>query len=163
MSEQPGTARDFGLLSVGGGIVALSLVLAWQASLIASEGVGSTVGPNVAPWFVAIALGLLGLALVLQSAFGWSGPAEEGDDLGPIDRRGAGWTILGLVLNVTLIEHAGFIIASTLMFVCIARAFGSERALRDASIGFLLAFIAYLGFDRLLGYKIGTGLIERLI
>ena len=70
--------------------------------------------------------------------------------------------LLGLLLNITLIEYAGFILSSTLLFLCTARAFGSEQPARDAAIGFALAFVAYVGFDRLLGYKIGSGLIESL-
>ncbi len=65
--------------------------------------------------------------------------------------------------NVILIDDIGFILASTLLFLFTARAFGSRQLVRDAIIGFLLAVVAYVGFDRVLGYKIGTGLIERLI
>ena len=50
-----------------------------------------------------------------------------------------------------------------MLFVCTARAFKSTQLLRDAAIGFALALVAYVGFDRVLGYKIGSGLIERLI
>ena len=62
-----------------------------------------------------------------------------------------------------VIGVAGFIIASTLLFVCTALAFGSRNVARDAAIGFALAFVAYVGFDRVLGYKIGSGLIEGLL
>ncbi len=71
--------------------------------------------------------------------------------------------LAGLVLNVALIGVAGFIIASTLLFVCTARAFGSRNVLRDGAIGFALALVSYVGFDRVLGYKIGSGLIEGLL
>ncbi|MCA3600465.1 MAG: tripartite tricarboxylate transporter TctB family protein, partial [Methylobacterium sp.] len=56
----------------------------------------------------------------------------------------------------------GFILSSTLLFACVARGFGSRKLLRDALIGFGLALISYVGFDRILGYKIGSGLIEKL-
>jgi len=49
------------------------------------------------------------------------------------------WLVLGLVLNATLINQLGFIIASTLMFFCTARAFGSRRALHDVAIGLAFA------------------------
>jgi putative tricarboxylic transport membrane protein len=167
MSDDTGTRLGRGEVWVGIGTVALALVLATQARLIPSEGIGSSVGPNVVPWFVSLALGVLGLALALEALFRKSEPASEpssdAEERGAIDMRGAGWMVLGLFLNVALIENAGFMIASTLMFVCIARAFGSEQPLRDAGIAFALAFVAYFGFDRLLGYKIGTGLIERFI
>ncbi len=58
---------------------------------------------------------------------------------------GLGWLLAGLALNVALIGTAGFIIASTALFACTARAFGSRKSLRDAAIGFALAFAAYAG------------------
>ena len=64
---------------------------------------------------------------------------------------------------MALISHAGFIIAGTLLFICTARAFGSLQPLRDGAIGFALAVISYVGFDRILGYKIGSGLVESLL
>jgi putative tricarboxylic transport membrane protein len=71
--------------------------------------------------------------------------------------------LLGLLVNIALIEWAGFIIASTAMFPLVARGFGSRAPLRDAVIGFVLSCVSYVGFDRVLGYKIGTGFIENLI
>jgi putative tricarboxylic transport membrane protein len=120
-----------------------------------------------------VVAGLVGLGclLTLQGfAGGW--PHEEGE--GPIDRMGLGWLMFGLFCNVVLIDGVtfgaitlmpacGFIIASTVLFTCTARAFGSTRLLRDCCIGLLIATIAYVLFDRVLGYKIGSGFIERLL
>ena len=160
MAQAPATARR-GEIAVGLGTMAFAAAAAWQASLIPSEGVGSSIGPHVIPWAVTGMLALFGAALAAEALLARGAPAE--DDHGAIDARGAAWMLLGLALNVALIEHAGFIISSTLLFVCTARAFGSTRLARDGAIGLVLALVAYVGFDRLLGYKIGTGLIERLI
>ena len=70
-----------------------------------------------------------------------------------------GWLLLGLVLNIGLIDPLGFIPASVLLFACTARAFGSRRPLRDALIGFVLSAIAYFGFSELLGINIGAGFL----
>jgi putative tricarboxylic transport membrane protein len=150
-----------GEVAVGLGTLLFAAIAAWQASLIPGEGVGSSVGPNVVPWVVAAMMGLFGAALSVDALIR-PGAAADRDDHGEIDARAAGWMLFGLALNAALIEHAGFIVSSTLLFICTARAFGSERVARDAVVGFTLAFAAYIGFDRLLGYKIGTGLIERL-
>ena len=128
------------------------------------------VGPAVVPWAVTAGLALFGVLLCIQGLRGgWE--HEEG---GATDRRSFMWLAVGLVLNLilidgvsfgetTLLPRFGFIIASTLMFLCTARAFGSNKALRDGVIGFVLAIIAYVGFDRVLGYQIGSGLIERFL
>jgi putative tricarboxylic transport membrane protein len=103
-------------------------------------------------------LGALGALLTWRGVRG--GWAHERH--GAFDARGLGWLLAGLALNVALIGTAGFVIASTVLFVCTARAFASRSPLRDAGIGFALALAVYVGFDRVLGYKIGTGLIEGL-
>jgi putative tricarboxylic transport membrane protein len=92
-----------------------------------------------------------------------SGGGWAADQEGTLSEWGSlGWVALGLVLNAALIEWIGFILASTIMFALVARGFGSGKWLRDGAIGFALALISYVGFDRILGYKIGTGLIEKL-
>ncbi|MCA3648247.1 MAG: tripartite tricarboxylate transporter TctB family protein [Methylobacterium sp.] len=140
------------------GVIALGLAAAWQSTLI-PQVLYTTVGPSVFAWFVAGFLLVLG-ALLLVAAFrgGWAADQE-----GTLSEWGSlGWVTLGLVLNVVLIEWIGFILSSTLLFACVARGFGSRKLLRDAAIGFGLALISYVGFDRILGYKIGSGLIEKL-
>ncbi|HSM88782.1 MAG TPA: tripartite tricarboxylate transporter TctB family protein, partial [Desulfobacterales bacterium] len=66
-------------------------------------------------------------------------------------------------LNVALIAEAGFILATTVLFAATSRGFGSRRPWRDAAIGFALATLVWLAFDRGLGYRIGTGLVENLL
>ena len=140
------------------GVIALGLAAAWQSTLI-PQVLYTTVGPSVFAWFVAGFLLVLGVML-LVAAFrgGWAADQE-----GTLSEWGSlGWVTLGLLLNVVLIEWIGFILSSTLLFACVARGFGSRKLLRDAAIGFGLALISYVGFDRILGYKIGSGLIEKL-
>lgn len=128
------------------------------------------VGPAVVPWAVTIGLAVLGVLLTLQAFRG--GWEHESDTV--LDWRSIGWLATGLLLNLilidglsfgetTIIPRVGFIIASTLMFFCAARAFGNDRPIRDGLIGLTVAIIAYVGFDRVLGYKIGSGVIERLL
>jgi putative tricarboxylic transport membrane protein len=149
----------WGDTAVGIAALALAAVIARQITVIPANAVYAQVGPTVIPWIAAGMLGALGALLTLEGLTGgW-----EHERPGSFDAQGLLWLLAGLALNVTLIGVAGFIIASTLLFVCTARAFGSRSVLRDAAIGFALAFISYVGFDRLLGYKIGSGLIEGLV
>jgi putative tricarboxylic transport membrane protein len=139
-------------------VLALAAVVGWQTLLIPHNAVYAQVGPTAIPWLAAAMLGVLGALLTWRGLCGgW-----EHEERGSFDAWGLGWLLAGLVLNVALIGTAGFIIASTAMFVCTATAFGSRSTFRDAGIGFALALAAYAGFDRLLGYRIGSGLIEGL-
>lgn len=160
--EKAGAGKAGGDLVIGIGIAALGLVLGWQASVIPGSASYAQVGADVFPWIVAVATFVLGLMLML-AAFrgGWSHEIEDAPQ--STDWRSLGFVALGLLINVATIELIGFILASTVMFVLIARGFASTRPIRDAAIGFALALVSYVGFDRILGYKIGSGLIESLI
>lgn len=141
------------------GVLALGITAVWQTSLI-PQVLYATVGPSVFPSIVSVFLLMLGTGLVIAAQRG--GWAHDQD--GTITEMGSlGFVVAGLVLNAALIDKIGFILASTIMFTLIARGFGSEKWWRDALIGFSLALTSYLGFDRVLGYKIGSGLIESLI
>jgi putative tricarboxylic transport membrane protein len=144
---------------IGLGVLALGAVAAWQTSII-PQVLYATVGPSVFPSIVTVFLLMLGTGLVVAAQRG--GWAHDQD--GTITEIGSlGFVAAGLVLNAALIDKIGFILASTIMFTLVARGFGSVKWWRDALIGFGLAFGSYIGFDRVLGYKIGSGLIERLI
>ncbi len=145
---------------VGTAIIFFAVILGRQTALIPSGAIYAEVGPTIVPWIVTALLGTLGIAIIVESTFGlWHVDKEHGE----FDGVSLAWIGLGLGLNVALIGIAGFILASATLFVCTARAFGSARPLRDAGTGFAVALIAYTGFDRLLGYQIGNGLIENLI
>ena len=67
------------------------------------------------------------------------------------------WLGAGLVLNIALIGWLGFCVASTVLFMCVARSFGSRQWLRNGLIGAAFAVITFVGFDRGLGISIGAG------
>jgi putative tricarboxylic transport membrane protein len=149
-----------GDLAIAAAVVLLGLIAAWQTTLI-PQSAYAAVGPRAFAWGTSAMLVVMGLFLAKDAVMGgWS---HETDDFGAVDWQGGLWMLAGLIVNVALIEYLGFILTSTVLFVCTAKAFGSTALMRDAISGFLLAFVSYVGFDRVLGYKIGSGLIERLL
>jgi putative tricarboxylic transport membrane protein len=157
---EPSRTLAKGDLGVAVGVILLGLVSAWQTTEI-PQSLYAAVGPRAFAWAASAMLVIMGLLLVKDAVTGgWS---DETNEFGEVDWPGGLWLLGGLAANVVLIDKIGFILASTLLFLFTARAFGSRQLVRDAIIGFLLAFVAYVGFDRVLGYKIGTGLIEGLI
>jgi putative tricarboxylic transport membrane protein len=145
---------------VGLGVLVVAAVVGidtWRAPAGPSYG---QVGPAAFPYATAMVLGVLGVLLTLE---GWRGGwrhAETEAELGHPSWPGFIWVALGLVLNAALIPWLGFILSSTLLFACVARGFASDRPARDLAIGFVLAFVAWYGFAKLLSINLGAGLIE---
>ncbi len=151
-------ARDD--VALGLAVLGFAVIVGWQTSLIPLNAIYAKVGPSIIPWMVTGMLGVLGCALTLQGLRGgWAHETEAG----ALDWPSMAWLLAGLAANAALIDLIGFILASTLLFTFTARAFASRQPIRDAAVGLVLALISYVGFDRLLGYKIGSGLIESLI
>ncbi len=150
-----------GDLIVGLGVLALAALVLQQTTIIPVP-LYVALGPRAIPYAVAAGLGVLGAILVAQALRGgWSEGVEE-DDVDP-HWPAVAWLIAGLIVNVALISSLGFVIASSIQFVMVARAFGSKRPLRDALVGLAVTLIAYLGFDKALGINIGAGILEGLI
>ena len=151
--------------SVNLGEVLLSLVLVFIGSFVIYETRGiaetqgySQVGPRLFPYIIGTGLTLCGAVLGWHAiSGGWRDvPLDEGGHDAP---DWMAWAIIsvGIVLHMVLIGWAGFIIASTLMFVLIARGFGSKRAVRDLLVGLALAVAAYFLFTRALGLRLPPG------
>ncbi|MCW5729477.1 MAG: tripartite tricarboxylate transporter TctB family protein [Alphaproteobacteria bacterium] len=154
--------RAFGETLIGAGLVLLAGLVILETAGAPASPLYARVGPQAFPYAVGGCLLLLGLALVLRGLHGGGRDGVAEPDLAPVRARPVLWLLAGLALNVALIGEAGFILASTVLFLCVARAFGSERPLRDGLAGLALAGVAYAGFAGLLGISLGRGLIERL-
>jgi putative tricarboxylic transport membrane protein len=149
-----------GELALSLGIVAFGIFLAVQTAGIEVAPTYARVGPRVFPWVVAFGLIFLGLWLAREAIVGrWV--SEE-------SAAAFDWTAflligLGLVLHMLLISRAGFVIASAVLFVCIARAFGSRTLLRDGAIGLALGLVVYVGFSYGLGLDLPAGVLAGIL
>lgn len=151
---KPAAVRE---ILIGIGALALAGVIVWQTLLI-PESAYAKVGPRVFGYIAAAGMGLTALIMIWQ---GWTGGWQPDDEKSvPLDWSALQWMALGLFANVGFIGTMGFTLASMIMFVCIAAAFGSKHPLRDAALGFALALAAYFGFAKALGVNIGSGVIE---
>ena len=146
---------------IGLGLLGFAGVALWQTLSIPVSPMYAKVGPTIFPYITVAGLALLAIFLIVQALRGGWQPDEEKEVA--LDWRAFGFVVVGLVANAVLIQPLGFTAASTIMFVLITHGFGSRRPLRDATIGFSLALLAYFGFAGALGVNIGAGLIENLL
>ena len=163
-----------GDLAVALGVVLLGIGLAVGAFGI-RFGVGyDRIGPRFFPFLVSLGLVVVGSWLAVAALRGSrTRPAAEEPSEAAIPTNwptnwrtnwtGLGYLSLALLLNLLLLERAGFVIASTALFWLVARAFGSRRPARDAVVAVLLSVLVYQAFTRGLGLTLPSGVIERYL
>jgi putative tricarboxylic transport membrane protein len=154
-------------LIISAGVLLLGIgatIVAWR---LPEAGGYARVGPNVAPKIVSAGIILLGIWLLAETFTGGyrarvpDDPAERGEH--PFLASAFLWVSAGLVAQMALIGNAGFVIAGAVLFACVARGFGSQRWLRDAVSGFVLALLVFLFFVRFLNVNLPAGWLKPLL
>lgn len=131
-------------------ILLLAVVYGVGASQMPSEtgyaGIGAAFVPTVITFFLAA----VGALLMWQALSG--GFRNFTDSVAGLaaDNLGALWVTGGIMLMALLITKAGFVVAATALFVCVARGFGSKTVLRDAITGAVLVFPVFWLFTLVL-------------
>jgi putative tricarboxylic transport membrane protein len=143
------------------GVVALGVGVAAVTATLPSEGGYAGIGPNFIPAVVAAGIILLGVWLSVEAFSGGWRKMEESTE-----RFRASpflWVSAGLGAHMVLIGWAGFVIAGTALFTCVARGFGSHRAARDVAIGLVLTLGIYLFFVKLLSVNLPAGWLSPIL
>jgi putative tricarboxylic transport membrane protein len=118
-------------------------------------GVGyDRIGPRFFPFVVATGLVVLG-SWYAVSAW-WNSKRllqhlPQRDEASHLNWMASGLLALSFVLAVTMLERVGFVIASSIQFWFVTRAFGSRRSVGDALVAVVVATVVYLAFSRGLG------------
>jgi putative tricarboxylic transport membrane protein len=144
-----------GNAALGSILVAVGAFISIETLLLSASSQRSTIGPKFFPVLVAVGLIVNGCVL-LWEAFRQSSIREEWPEF---DLRPVAIVLIGLILQMVLLEPAGWVIATTFLFAVIARAFGSRRLLLDLAIGFVLSVLSFYLFNEALGLSLPGGFI----
>jgi putative tricarboxylic transport membrane protein len=136
-------------------------------SIVLSLRSGADIGPlargggHVFPALTGAGLVLIAAALAVEARRRRVAKTPRRHDAGrPTD---VAWIALGAILTLSLLEPAGFVAASTLLFGLTARGFGSHRWVRNFAIGLAFALSVYLIFTRGLSLSLPSGLLRGLL
>ena len=144
---------------LAGFVLLLGVFVAVETALLRTGPGYSAVGPKLFPWLVAAGLLLVGVALLYEARAGAvAHPGGFDLDLPP-----ALAVTAGLVLQMVLMKPAGFVIASAVLFVAVAYAFGSRRLALNAAVGLVLCTATYVAITRGLGLVLPAGLLGTLL
>jgi len=147
-----------GELLISLALLALGTFVVFETRGIAETQGYSQIGPRLFPYVIGSGLSLCGAWLGWQALTGgWRNvPLDEGEHAAP-DWMAFVLISAGVLLHMVLIGWAGFILASSLLFVLIARGFGSRRPVRDLAIALVLSTIVFFLFTQALGLSLPAG------
>jgi putative tricarboxylic transport membrane protein len=142
-------------LAVSLGVLALGVGTAAVTATLSGEGGYAGIGPNFIPALVSAGLILVGGWLAVEAMTGgWRNRAAPA---GVFERHPFLWLSAGLFAHMALIGSAGFVIAGTVLFVCVARGFGSRGFVTNALVGAFLSLAVFLFFTQVLGVSLPAG------
>lgn len=159
---------DLGETLLSLAVIAFGAAVIWQTTQIRLTPAYSLVGPRVIPYIVGAGLILVGAWLLFEALTGrWtasvSTDSEDADPTLPTDWGTVGLLALALLAYLFLLQPAGFIIASTVLFAGAAFAMGSRRTVRDVALGLVIAAVLYIGFTRGLDLRLPAGVLEGIV
>jgi putative tricarboxylic transport membrane protein len=143
---------------LGGGVLILGLFIAFETM----RGTGSTnavVGPALFPYLISAGLVIVGVALLREAISGHVAHAGGME----LDWIAVALVSAGLIIQMFLLETLGWIPASALLFMAVARAFGSRRLVIDAVLGIALTAASFVVFNYGLGLNLPGGVIADMI
>jgi putative tricarboxylic transport membrane protein len=144
-------------------LVVGALVLGGSFFLPAGGGYAQ-VGPGVVPRVVGAVLLILGAFLMAEALRGgFPGVDEEAEAKLPMDWPAFAWVSGGIIAYGVLIESLGFIFASTILFVMVARGFSSRRWILNVLTGLVLASLVFAMFNYGLGLTLPAGVLKGVL
>ena len=153
-------------LAVALGVVILGGVVIWQTTQIRLTPVNSRVGPRVIPYLVGAGLVVTGLWFAIDVIRGRLAQPTAGDDAEDVDLSlDTDWATVAMIaasllVYLLLLERAGFIIASALLFVGAAFGMGSRHLIRDPVVGLVLSVVTYFVFTEGLSLRLPEGVLH---
>ena len=152
-------------LALAVGVVALGGLVLWKTGEIRITPMNARIGPRVIPYIVGSGLVTVGLWYAIVLLLRRTPSPSRGEDGEDVDLSvSTDWRTIGIIsaallAYLLLIERAGFIVASSVLFFVAAFGMGSRRIARDAGIAVVLSVAVFLIFTRGLSLRLPEGII----
>ena len=133
--------------------------------MVVPPGSGS-VGPQVFPTIIGIFILLISIFLsfeVLRGNYGQPEGTEFGEIKAQTDYKTLGMVSGSILTYPFLIESAGFVFASTLVFFGVGYAYGARKIIKNLLIAILFALVVYLTFTKLLNVNLPAGILKGIL
>jgi putative tricarboxylic transport membrane protein len=151
-----------GELAFAGSLLILGLVVLYDTSKMLVPPGSGTVGPQVFPYLVSGFVIFISLGLFIQIFRGNLG-IPEGTEFGEVvektDFKSLAMVAGSMLTYPLLIERAGFIIATSVVFFGVAFAYGAKNLLKNLAISLIFSLIVYFAFSKGLNVSLPAGIL----
>ena len=151
-----------GELAFAGSLLILGLVVLYDTSKMLVPPGSGTVGPQVFPYLVSGFVIFISLGLFFQIFRGNLG-VPEGTEFGEVvektDFKSLAMVAGSMLTYPLLIERAGFIIATSVVFFGVAFAYGAKNLLKNFAISVIFSLIVYFAFAKGLNVGLPAGIL----
>jgi len=153
-----------GQVAVAAGVLAIGALVFGGSFFLPAGGGYAQVGPGVVPRVVGFVTIILG-AFLLREAFagGFENVDEEAEAKLPMDWPAFAWVSGGIIAYGLLIEFLGFIFASAILYVLVARGFNSRRWGLNVVVGLVLSSAVLAMFNYGLGLTLPPGILKGVL
>jgi len=153
-----------GQVAVAAGVLVIGALVLVGSFFLPTGGGYAQVGPGVVPRVVGVLLLVAGGFLLREALTGgFRGVDEEAELHLPMNWVYFAWASGGIIAYGLTVEPLGFIVASTILFVMVARAFESTKWLLNTVVGVLLAAAIFAIFNYGLGLMLPLGIFQKLV
>ena len=155
-----------GELAFAGSLLLLGIIVLFDTkNMVVPPGSGS-VGPQVFPTIIGIFIVAVSIFLafeVLRGNYGQPEGTEFGEIETKTDFKTLGIVSASILTYPFLIERAGFVIASTVVFFGVGFAYGARKLIKNLVIAVIFALVVYLTFTKLLSVELPAGILKGIL
>jgi putative tricarboxylic transport membrane protein len=154
-----------GELAFAGSLLALGLIVVFDTKNMLVPPASGTVGPQVFPYLVSGFLILVSVGIIVQVLRGNLGQPEGtefGDTIDKTDFKTLLLVAGSMATYPLLIERAGFVVSTTVVFFGVSFAFGAKNKSKNLIISVIFSAIVYFSFTRGLNVNLPSGILGGL-
>lgn len=154
-----------GELAFAGSLLVLGLIVVFDTKNMLVPPASGTVGPQVFPYLVSGFLILVSIGIIVQVLRGNLGQPEGtefGDTIDKTDFKTLLLVAGSMATYPLLIERAGFVASTTVVFFGVSFAFGAKNKSKNLIISVIFSAIVYFSFTRGLNVNLPSGILGGL-
>lgn len=154
-----------GELAFAGSLLILGVLVLFDTSRMLVPPGSGTVGPQIFPYLVAGFTIAISIGLFIQIFRGNLG-VPEGTEFGEVidktDYKSLSMVAGSMLTYPLLIERAGFVIATTVVFFGVSFAYGAKNLLKNLAVSIIFSLVVYISFTKGLNVNLPAGILKVL-